>query len=328
MRIVSILAPALVLAGFAVAGAAEAPRSPSIKLAVFPFELEDFSAGAGTIPIDEIDRAQLRLSTEEARRLIVESARYQLVDVGAVTDPTATAGNLRNCAGCEARIAAGLDADQSMIGIVTRISRTEYAVTYKVRDARSGTLVDTEQTDLRMGANVAWSRGARWLIQNRLLDRAQSRPPTIAVAEIEYLDTSGEVVDQSADHLRRLRQFEASMRSDLAASGTLGSVVLDCPPNACSVGDIHADQLLAKAQAAGAAYLLIGSVHKMSTLVQWAKFGLIDVKAGTMVLDRLVTFRGDSDEAWRRAETFMVRDILDREAEFMRPAAAAQPRSP
>ena len=28
-----------------------------------------------------------------------------------------------------------------------------------------------EQTDLRMGANVAWSRGARWLIENRLLER-------------------------------------------------------------------------------------------------------------------------------------------------------------
>jgi hypothetical protein len=171
MRIVSILAPALIFAGFVVAAAAEAAGPPSIKLALFPFELEDVSAGAGTIPPDEIDRDQLRLSTEEARRLIAASGRYQLVDVGAASDRTVTAGNLRNCEGCEAKIAAGLDADQSMIGIVTRISRTEYAVTYKVRDIRSGALVDTAQTDLRMGANVAWSRGARWLIQNRLLER-------------------------------------------------------------------------------------------------------------------------------------------------------------
>jgi hypothetical protein len=171
MRIVSILAPALIVAGFVVSAAAEAAGPPSIKVALFPFELEDLSAGAGTIPPDEIDREQLRLSTEEARRLIAASGRYQLIDVGAVSDRTATAGNLRNCEGCEAKIAAGLDADQSMIGIVTRISRTEYAVTYKVRDIRSGALVDTAQTDLRMGANVAWSRGARWLIQNRLLER-------------------------------------------------------------------------------------------------------------------------------------------------------------
>jgi hypothetical protein len=80
---------------------------------------------------------------------------------------------LRDCDGCEARIAAGLDADQSMIGIVTRITRMEYAVTYKVRDARSGAIVAVAQTDLRMGANVAWSRGARWLIENRLLAPAK-----------------------------------------------------------------------------------------------------------------------------------------------------------
>ena len=45
-----ILAPAMVLAGFAVAKATEKPAEPAapppIKLAVFPFELVDFSAAA------------------------------------------------------------------------------------------------------------------------------------------------------------------------------------------------------------------------------------------------------------------------------------------
>jgi len=168
-----ILAPAIVLGALAAAGATEAVASPPIKIAVFPFELEDFSAAAGYIPPDDIDREQLRLSTEEARRLIAASGRYQLVDVGAVNNEAAKAGKLRDCDGCEAGIAAGLDADQSMIGIVTRITRMEYAVTYKIRDARSGALVDVKQTDLRMGANVAWSRGARWLIENRLLEQAK-----------------------------------------------------------------------------------------------------------------------------------------------------------
>ena len=146
-------------------------RAAPIKLAVFPFELEDFSAAAAYIAPDDIDREQLRLSTEEARRLIAQSGRYQLVDVGAVSDETAKAGKLHDCEGCEAKIAAGLNADQSMIGIVTRISRTDYAVTYKIRDAKSGALVDVEQTDLRAGANSAWSRGARWLIERRLLEQ-------------------------------------------------------------------------------------------------------------------------------------------------------------
>jgi hypothetical protein len=168
-RIAFILAPLTAFAWFACARAAEPVAPPPVKLAVFPFELEDFSAAAAYIPPDDIDREQLRLSTEEARRLIAESGRYQLVDAGAANDEAARAGKLRDCGGCEAKIAAGLSADQSMIGIVTRISRTDYAVTYKIRDARSGALVDVEQTDLRMGANEAWSRGARWLIQRRLL---------------------------------------------------------------------------------------------------------------------------------------------------------------
>jgi hypothetical protein len=78
---------------------------------------------------------------------------------------------LRNCDGCDAGIALKLGADQSLVGIVTRISMTDYAVTFKLRDARTGALVAVEQTDLRMGANHSWNRGAAWLIKNRLLEK-------------------------------------------------------------------------------------------------------------------------------------------------------------
>ena len=143
--------------------------------------------------------------------------------------------------------------------------------------------------------------------------QAQGEAPVLAVAEIQYVDTSGEVIDQSADHFRRLREFEASLRTDLVASGKVRNVALDCPPNACSVGDINAAQLLDKAQAAGAGYLLISSFHKLSTLVQWAKFDIVEVKSRNVVFNRLVTFRGDNDAAWRHAESFIVREILDHE---------------
>jgi Protein of unknown function (DUF2380) len=141
----------------------------------------------------------------------------------------------------------------------------------------------------------------------------QGEPPMMAVAEIQYIDTSGEVIDQSAEHFRRLREFEASLRTDLVASGKVRNTALDCPPNACSVGDITAGQLLDKAQAAGAGYLLISSFHKLSTLVQWAKFDVVEVKTRNVVFNRLVTFRGDNDAVWRHAESFIVREILDHE---------------
>jgi len=144
--------------------------------------------------------------------------------------------------------------------------------------------------------------------------QAQGEMPVLAVAEIQYVDTSGEVVDQSAEHLRRLREFEASLRRDLVKSGRMRDVGLDCPPNACSVGDIEVDRLMGKAQAAGASHLLIGAVHKLSTLVQQAKFDVIDVKSRKVVFDRYVTFRGDNDMAWRRAESFIAGQVLDHAA--------------
>jgi Protein of unknown function (DUF2380) len=149
----------------------KAGASAPVKLAVFEFELEDFSGGAGVIPESDEDREQLRLATETARRLIAESGRYTLVEASNADAADVKARTLRQCNGCDAGIALKLGADQSLVGIVTRITRTDYAVTFKLRDAHTGALVSVEQTDLRIGANYSWNRGAAWLIKNRLLEK-------------------------------------------------------------------------------------------------------------------------------------------------------------
>ncbi|MGA7806316.1 DUF2380 domain-containing protein [Bradyrhizobium sp.] len=146
--------------------------TPPIRLAVFEFELEDFSGGAGIIPESPDDIEQLKRATETARRLITQSGAYTLVDPsGATADPVKQHA-LRQCDGCDAAIALKLGADQSLVGIVTRISRTDYAVSYRLRDAHSGAVIAVAQTDLRIGANYSWDRGAAWLIRHRLLEKA------------------------------------------------------------------------------------------------------------------------------------------------------------
>ena len=51
---------------------------------------------------------------------------------------------------------------------------------------------------------------------------------------------------KAADHRRRLREFEAALRSDMVASGKIANAALDCPQNACSVSEISDSQLLGK----------------------------------------------------------------------------------
>jgi hypothetical protein len=148
------------------AGAAPAP----IKLAIFDFELEDFSAGASSAVASPSDVTQLANVTEKVRQLFTQSGHYTLLDVGSVDAPAVKTHRLRECNGCDAGIALELGAEQSFVGVVSRISRTEYIVRFQVRDARTGTVVADGDSGLRMGADYSWSRGAAGLIKDRLLE--------------------------------------------------------------------------------------------------------------------------------------------------------------
>jgi hypothetical protein len=148
-------------------------RPAPIRLAVFDFELDDASAGASLT--SAADAAQLGMVTSEVRRLIGQSRRFRLVDVSGADAEAVTKHALQQCDGCDAAAALKLDAEQSLVGVVTRISRMEYLVAYRLRDARTGAVIATEQTGLRMGADYSWTRGAASLIKDRLL-KDQDRP--------------------------------------------------------------------------------------------------------------------------------------------------------
>lgn len=140
-----------------------------VKIAVFDFQLDDRSAGGGVVDRDPIDAENLQLSTQEARRLLSESGRYIIVDTSGAADAVRSAGGPQNCDGCEVPLAKQLGADQSMVGVVTRVSRTEYTLQVVVKDVRSGAVVSDAFSGLRMGANYAWPRGVKSLMTTRVL---------------------------------------------------------------------------------------------------------------------------------------------------------------
>jgi len=160
------------LAGARVVSAIATPAP--IRLALFDFELEDTSAAASsTTPTTSDDAAQLADVTGQVRRLLTQSARYQMIDVGNVDAAAVKAHSLHDCGDCDAAIALKAGAEQSLVGVVRRISRTEYTIRFRIRDARTGAIVSEADSGLRMGANYSWSRGAVRLISDRLLE---SRP--------------------------------------------------------------------------------------------------------------------------------------------------------
>jgi Protein of unknown function (DUF2380) len=140
-----------------------------VKLAVFDFELEDTSAALSEIASDATELAN---ATEVIRRLLTQSGRYRVVATDSDADAAKTR-SLHDCGGCDAAIALKLGADQSLVGVIRRVSRTEYTFRFALRDARTGDLISAGDSGLRMGANYSWSKGASRLISDRLLDQPQ-----------------------------------------------------------------------------------------------------------------------------------------------------------
>jgi uncharacterized protein DUF2380 len=130
-------------------------------------------------------------------------------------------------------------------------------------------------------------------------------PVTVAVADFDYVDTSGEVTDQSAEHRERVAGFAGLLRDIIGAKGDYRVLPLDCPAQPCTATSMQPADFVAAARRSGARLVVYGGIRKMSTLVQWGEVQVLDVDANQLLLRRTVTFRGDNDMAYRRAAEFV-----------------------
>ena len=163
------MAGLLLLSALASALAADAPGAPPLKIAVFDFELEDASAAGAVSAVEPArDLARMQAVSAEARRVLAQSGRYRLVDISGVDAQPVKDRSLRNCNGCEAALALTLGAQQSLIGVVTRVAKTEYYASVRITDTGTGKVVN-EQSAFFTGADDAWPSGVRLLLKHQVL---------------------------------------------------------------------------------------------------------------------------------------------------------------
>lgn len=132
---------------------------------------------------------------------------------------------------------------------------------------------------------------------------------SIALLPIKFLNTSAEPSDQSGEHARRLQTFDSHLVSDLSRVGTYNVVEISAEELKKSCPEENAKCLLSAARQRGAAFVLVGVIHKSSTLILQMFVRLYSVKDEKEVLYRDLNFRGDNDEAWQRAEAFLVEQL-------------------
>ena len=126
----------------------------------------------------------------------------------------------------------------------------------------------------------------------------------VAVANFDFLDSSGEIEDQKDAHDRRLIALSDYLRQQLSGSGKLEIVDLPCQSAQCTATNPGFEKLSEQAKQAGARFLIIGIVKKTSTLIGWIEYSVLGVDDQRAICGELVSYRDDTDESWRRAARF------------------------
>ena len=131
-------------------------------VAVFDFTLTNTSPAPSTP--EELARLH-RLDQQLKAGL---SDRFQIVDVGPVQDRLSGVDSIRGCNGCEIDLARQLGAQQVAYGWVQKVSNLILNVNLVVEEASTGRTLRAESVDIRGNTDESWSRGLRYLLNERM----------------------------------------------------------------------------------------------------------------------------------------------------------------
>jgi hypothetical protein len=177
--------------------AANEPAAPTVKIAVFDFELEDLSAASVLLGQSTTGSDSLHKVGEAARSELTKSGSYVVIDPSRDGAAFSKDKALKDCGGCESALASRLGADQSLIGLVRRVSQTDYYVIVQVRDVHSGKVIAQEAANFA-GGEEGWASGVRMLIDHQLLPvtAAQPQAPSACkIADVNPVSGHAECVD-------------------------------------------------------------------------------------------------------------------------------------
>lgn len=112
---------------------------------------------------------------EEMVRQRFESEGYELVDPQPLQAKVDRHANVAKCYGCDSRIAAELGADYSLVGEVQKVSELILTINLQMRDSQSETMVKGGVVDIRGNTDESWSRGMRYILNNRFFKREEKQ---------------------------------------------------------------------------------------------------------------------------------------------------------
>ncbi|MBR0722431.1 DUF3280 domain-containing protein [Bradyrhizobium manausense] len=169
---ITIVRALLCFAALLLTGAAALADPP--KLAIFDFELIDTSL-PGEFYGSRPEEARLAHISEQLRKELAESGRFEVLDIAPVRD-AARHSNLQACGGCDLKLAGQIGADLEITGMVQKVSNLIINLNIYLRDVKTGNMIAAASADMRGNTDESWSRTMSYLIRNRLLAPNYGKP--------------------------------------------------------------------------------------------------------------------------------------------------------
>jgi Protein of unknown function (DUF2380) len=143
---------------------------------------------------------------------------------------------------------------------------------------------------------------------------AAAEPVRVAIFDFELIDTSldGEMKGTRPEEKARLAKLAPVLREKLAASDRYLVVDTEAVGERARAQNLQAcggcDATLARE--AGADVAVTGTVQKISNLILNLNIYLRDAKDDRLLQSMSADFRGNTDESWSRALSYLVRNKL------------------
>jgi hypothetical protein len=143
---------------------------------------------------------------------------------------------------------------------------------------------------------------------------AAAEPVRVAIFDFEMIDTSldGEMKGTNPGEKARLAKLAPVLRAKLAASDRYVVVDTGAVAERARAQNLQAcggcDATLARE--AGADVAMTGTVQKISNLILNLNIYLRDAKDDRLLQSMSADFRGNTDESWSRALSYLIRNKL------------------
>lgn len=164
MKTLLCLFVALIVAASASARELKPDLKPGGGVAFLGLVWIDSSSEGESNGIRQDEAARLELLEELIETRFVDEG-LKLMDLAPIQEELDNTANPANCYGCDVRMAARMEADYVLVGVVQKVSNLILAMNLVMRDATSGDVVRQRVVDIRSNSDASWLRGMRYILK-------------------------------------------------------------------------------------------------------------------------------------------------------------------